>query len=143
MDVFLFTIMNTGTRSVRAFYQNQGHNVAYMHAMPEAMWYLEDAEHRVSTIRNPYDVANSWLKGPSPRFNSCNWKQQWLLWKEAVTTFEFDKIHVMESFYEPVVGEDSRQIIFDIPNNLKQNIQFALDVLKDSGIEHPNYGDDS
>lgn len=141
MNIFLLTIMNTGTRSVKRYYEDLGHNVTYMHAMPQAFDYISGFDHRVTTIRNPEDVAISWMKGPSPRFQNCNWEEQWALWKQAVTTFHFETIHILEEFEGPLVGQDDRPIIVDPPLNINDKIQFALDMLKSSGVKHPNYGD--
>lgn len=130
MDIFLFTIMNTGTRAVKAWYEDQGHVVDYMHALPESQSYLENKKYqrRVTTLRNPKDVANSWLKGK--RFNNCDWNGQWAWWSYVLFNYKFDDIIVLEDFKGPVVGKDDRPIVCDLPSDFYFKLDFAYTIIK-------------
>lgn len=141
MNIFLFTIMNSGTRSVKQWYEEKGHKVEYMHPVPSASAIVDRKyHHRVTTVRNPRNIANSWLKGDSPRFKNCSWKGQWEMWRDAILKHGMEEIHIIETMDFPVVGRDKRPILYDPPSNFEHYIQFAVNILNELKIEHP-YGD--
>ena len=137
--MLVLTVPHSGTRSVVTYYKGLGEIVQQIHFLPASSDHIAQHTKKITTLRNPYKVATSWINSKSGslfRPGSFNWEEQWTLWHEAVTKHDFEVIEI-ESFKEQIYGYNPNRTRVEVPID---RVQFALDLIADSGIEHPHYG---
>jgi hypothetical protein len=136
-DMLVFTMVHSGTRSVRMYYRNLGLKVISIHAMPASAKHLGKYPKQVTTMRNPYNMATSWMWGKANRFETFNWEEQWTIWHDALSKYHFDEIIIIENFNAPIMGKtENPEYRGRTPLD---KVRFAMDVLKSTGLEYPNY----
>ena len=139
-DALLLTVIHTGTRSVKAYLNGQGLRIMNFHMVPAGWRYVgKHCTRQITTVRNPYKVAASWMNNSGGnRFEINDWEAQWTLWHKAITEYNFEVI-VIENFHEPIVGKDLNPKKVEVPLD---KVQFAMNIIKHSGIHTPKYGAD-
>lgn len=141
-DILLITVPNTGTRSVIFYYRGLGKVVRNIHFIPDSSKLIDKFPRQITTLRNPYNVAASWMNHKQQAgtfFNIFDWEEHWTLWHKAVTEHSFEVI-VIENFKEQIHGYNPDRKPVEIPID---KVQFAMDLIADTGIEHPHYGANS
>jgi hypothetical protein len=126
--MLLMTVMHSGTNSVRAYYKDLGHNIMYQHCVPAGKKWINKMPWQITTLRNPYRVAASWIHhNDYNRFGADNWEYQWTLWQEIVREHYFGVI-VIENFDQPVKNK-SKNPIPDYVEVPESRVLFAQDVI--------------
>lgn len=136
--MLVLTVPHSGTRSVVFYYKSLGEIVKQIHFLPASSDHISYYSQKITTLRNPYKVATSWINSKSGslfRPGSFNWEEQWTLWHKAVTKHDFEVIEI-ESFKEKIYGYNIIRKKAEVPID---RVQFALDLITDTGIEHPDY----
>jgi hypothetical protein len=137
-DYLLMTVMHSGTRTVKAMLKEQGHTVLYQHCLPVGQRWIGKFPNQITTVRNPYKVAASWLHhNDYNRFEQDDWEGQWTIWKDIVTNHKF-VVYPIESLAAPIVGQAKKPQpeYVDVP---QEKVQFALDVIQSVPINLPAY----
>lgn len=136
-DALLLTVIHSGTRSANFYLRNnKGLKIMSFHMVPAGWRYVSKCKRQITTIRNPYKVAASWVNNRiANRFKINEWEAQWTLWHKAVTEYNFEVI-VIENLDAPIKGKTVNPKQMEVPID---KVQFALDLIKDTGIIYPDY----